>query len=267
MRSITNLAWPSEPFGAGQRPFGHDRPILAAIGTGWNGTDDVRTVPRPRWGCAVYLTIPSTSTLSLDGHQLSFGFEILSADPDDDPAAFATRMDERLIACRRRARILAGHALRRDLDSLDRTAAAHRLRGVQGVRQQWIDRAAKGRGMARMIDTAHDLAAPGGANASAPVPTSIAAVAADADLTGLDIDVSDTARNSKTDSDIEPGLAATVRQALTRTLAVALVAARHVDRYAWTQPIALDELVTGAAWDLLAELGESPTTGLHDTGR
>ena len=88
MRSTTNLAWPTVPFGAGQRPFGRDRPMLAAVGMGWSDYE-----PRPTWGCAVYLTVESTRTLTLDGHQLNFGYQVLTPDSGDDPGTLAERMD------------------------------------------------------------------------------------------------------------------------------------------------------------------------------
>lgn len=236
MRSTTNLAWPTVPFGAGQRPFGKDRPILAAVGMGWAGH-----VPRPTWGCTVYLTIESTRTLALDGYQLSFGYQVLTPELSDEPGALAVRMDELLVACRRQAKFLVGHDLAVDLNRLAGMAAGARLRGVDGVRQQWTNRADKGRGMARMIDTAHD----------GNLAFSLAVACEQADLKVATV----------VDPNAEPadaGPAATVRRALTRTLAVALVAARSTGRYCWTSPIDIDQLVVDAAWDRLAELGESP---------
>lgn len=104
-----------------------------------------------------------------------------------------------------------------------------------------------------MIDTALDLPLPVDAPTSAPGPMSLAAVSAHANLSGLDVDhPSDTGQAAGFDP------ASTVRLALTRTLTVALIAARHADRYDWTHPVEVDQLVTDAAWDLLAELGEKP---------
>ncbi|MGH3825521.1 MAG: hypothetical protein ACRDRA_22185 [Pseudonocardiaceae bacterium] len=51
--------------------------------------------------------------------------------------------------------------------------------------------------------------------------------------------------------------AETARHAITRTLAVALVAARATGNYDWTVPVDVDQLVTDAAWDHLAQLGRS----------
>ena len=43
----------------------------------------------------------------------------------------------------------------------------------------------------------------------------------------------------------------TAQRALTRTLAIALIAARATGRYDWTSTIDLDELVLSVAWDQL----------------
>jgi len=216
--------------------------MLAAIGTGWDADR------HPTWGCAVYLAVTSTSTLLLDGHQLNFGFEVMSPESADEPAAFAALMDERMVACRRRAKTLAGHNLVPDLDRLDHCATARRLRGVDGVRQQWTNRTVKGRGMASMVDTAHDIALPGDLR-----PASLAAACEHANLQL--VLVADP-------PDLAP--ASTVRNALACTLAVALIAARSTGRYTWTSTLDVDHLVTDAAWDLLAELdqtrlGQTPT--------
>lgn len=234
MRSTTNLAWPTVPFGAGQRPFGKDRPMLAAVGMGWSDY-----VPRPTWGCTVYLTVESARPLALDGHQLNFGYQVLASEPGDESGALAERMDELLVACRRRAKFLAGHEFAVDLQRLASVAVGGRLRGVDGVRQQWTNRADKGRGMAKMIDTAHDGDLPG--------PAALAALCEHTNL-----------KVSTVSNPHDAGPAATVRHALTCTLAVALVAARVTGRYRWASPIDVDELVLDAAWDRLAELGESP---------
>lgn len=255
MRSSTNLAWPSEPFGAGQRPFGHDRPMLAAIGMAWEGF-----VPRPLWGCAVYLTIVTTTTLRLDGRHLNFGFEVLTPESGDEPTTFAMRMNERLVACRRRATIFAGHDLAPDLDRLGQFGTTRRLPGVEGMRWQWADRAVKGRGMARMIDTAYDLDEPKPRHGDrlalidASACTALAAACEQAQLTGVaatDVSGLATVHGPTVER------AALVRRAITRTLAVALIAARATARYDWRSPIDVDHVVTGAAWDLLAELGEA----------
>ncbi|WP_410570349.1 hypothetical protein [Amycolatopsis sp. cmx-4-61] len=237
MRSTSNLLWPTTPFGAGQRPFGKDRPILATVAVGWAGY-----VHRPTWACAVYLTTVSTRTLVLDGLQLNFGFEVLSGLEPESPTVMVQRLDNILVACRRQAKILAGHNLDPDLARLASFATeGRRLPGVNTVRQQWVDRTTKGRGMARMLDTAHDL--------GQPQETDLAGVCERVALKAATV----------ADPDGSATAAATVRQALTRTLAIALVAARASGRYDWTVPVDLDELVSNAAWDRLEQLaGELP---------
>lgn len=238
MRSTTNLAWPTEPFGTGQRPFGKDQPMLAALAIEWQGY-----VLRPVWGCAVYLTVRSTRTLTLDGFSPSFGYEVLTLEPGDEPAMLVERMDELLVASRRQAKFLAGHHLAPDLDRLAGFATTRRFPGVDGVRQLWSNRAEKGRGMAKMVDTAHDFDPPG--------PVALTAACGRANLTATVL----------ADPDSAPGRsdpAVLVRQALTRTLAVGLIAARSTGRYDWSSPVDVDELVTAAAWDQLDALGKNP---------
>jgi hypothetical protein len=235
MRSTTNLAWPITPFGAGQRPFGKNRPMTATIAVGW-----ADFVQRPIWACAVYLTTDSTRTLSLDGRQLNFGFEVLTRQDPEPPTVIVQRLDSILVACRRQAKVLAGHELDADLARLAAFATERRLPGVDTVRQQWTDRANKGRSMARMFDTAHDLGQP--------------------DVTDLAGACDHAALKVATIADPDGSTAATtVRQALTRTLAIALIAARAAGKYDWTTPVDLDELVTDATWDQLDQLDNDPS--------
>jgi len=233
MRSTTNLAWPITPFGAGQRPFGKARPMMATVTVGWAGY-----LPRPVWACTVYLNTDSTRTLSLDGQHLNFGFEVLTSD-SEQPTVLAQRLDDILVACRRQAKILVGHDLAPDLARLGAFAAERRLPGVDAVRRQWVERATKGRGLATMFDTAYDLGLPGMSDLSA------ACEHADLGAATVDEPTSTTSAES-------------LRQAITRTLAIALVAARSTGKYDWTTPVDLDQFVTDAAWDHLARLKDSP---------
>ncbi|MGH3941784.1 MAG: hypothetical protein ACRDTG_24780, partial [Pseudonocardiaceae bacterium] len=132
MRSTTNLAWPITPFGAGQRPFGKARAMMATVTVGWTGY-----VARLVWVCAVYLNTDSTRTMSLDGQHLNFGFEVLTIDESEQPTVLAERLDDILVACRRQAKILVGHDLASDLVRLGAFAAERRLPGVDAVGQQW----------------------------------------------------------------------------------------------------------------------------------
>lgn len=233
MRSTTNLAWPITPFGAGQRPFGKARPMMAAVAVGWTGY-----LPRPVWACTVYLTTDSTRCLPLNSQHLNFGFEVLTSDAAQ-PAALAERLDDILVACRRQAKILVGHDLAPDLARFGAFAVERRLPGVDAVREQWTDRATKGRGLAAMFDTAHDL--------GLPELSDLAAACEHVAL--MSTTVAEPAKTT---------ISGTVRQAITRTLAIALIAARCNGKYDWATPLDLDQLVTDTAWDHLADLGDSP---------
>lgn len=230
MHRTTNLHWPIEPFGATQRPFARDRPMLAALALGWT-----RCLRRPEWASVIYLYIDSTRTLDLDGRSPVFGFEVLTSEANDPATAVVQRVDEILVACRRHAKILAGHDLAGDLAWLSELAVARRLPGVDDVRQHWTARHARERARSAVIDTAHDRGEPGMADLRAA-----------------------TERAALKAASLAPPhqttVAVTVRQALVRTLAVALLAAHATGKYTWTTPIDLDELVADAAWDYLDSL-------------
>lgn len=149
------------------------------------------------------------------------------------------RVDDILVACRRQATILVGHDFDPDLARLATFAAERRLPGVDTVRQQWTNRGTKGRGMAKMFDTAHDFSQP--------------------DLTDLAVACKNAALKAATVVEPDdPTLASTVQQVITRTLAIALLAARAGGKYDWSTPVDLDELVSDAAWDHLAQLADDP---------
>lgn len=242
MRRTTNLHWPIEPFGATQRPFAADRPMMAAVSVGWTGH-----VRRPAWACVVYLYTDSTRTLALDGQVLNFGYEVLTSQPGESTTALVERLDEVLVACRRHAKVLAGHDLARDLATLTTCGLGRRLPGVDGVRQQWTARQAKERGMAAVIDTAHDIAQPDA--------TDLALLCDQAELTAIRVTVPAGTAD-----------AATVRQAIVHTLAIALLAARATGKYDWTTPVDLDQLVTETAWDQLAQLTSDIECALTQPG-
>jgi hypothetical protein len=235
MRRTTNLHWPIEPFGATQRPFAPDRPMMAAVAVGLTGY-----VRRPEWACVIYLYTDSTRTLSLDGRTLNVGFEVLTSDPGDGSATLPERFDEILVAARRHAKILAGHDLATDLAAVTAFGVERRLPGVDSVRQQWTSRHAKERGTATVIDTAHDI--------GHPDVTDLNAVCEHAALTAATVDPPQGTP-----------LAVTVRQAITRTLAIALLAGRAAGRYDWANPVDLDDLVAATAWDHLNHLDQKPS--------
>jgi hypothetical protein len=204
--------------------------MLAALVLGWSGY-----VRRPEWACVLYLYLDSTRTLDLEGRAPAFGFEVLTTDPHDPLTAIPERVDEILIACRRHAKILAGHDLAADLAGLADLAVARRLPGVDDLRQQWAARRVKQRARAVAIDTAHDL--------GPPPRTDLAFASEHAALTAATLITPHSAAP-----------AATVRHALLCGLAVALIAAHATGKYTWRTPLDLDELVTDAAWDYLDHL-------------
>lgn len=220
MRQLTNLAWPTTPFGADQRPFGRSRPTLAAI------TITAGPTGIPTDAALVYLRIDSTRAIELapSRHLLHFGYELVVLQ-DAEPADALVRMvDARLVACRREAKYLAGHRLAADLRLLAQHAqGARRTPGLDGVVDLCNDPTRKGRGTARMVDTAND-----GTGSC-----------------GGDLDEACVSARLHT----HYATVSTTRGTLTRALAVALIAAGITGRYTWSRMLDLDTLVAGAAWD------------------
>ncbi|MGH8903709.1 MAG: hypothetical protein ACRDYA_19060 [Egibacteraceae bacterium] len=227
MRDHTNLCWPEAPFGADQRPFGKPARILVAVTVEW-ACDD-RGERLPVCAAAVYLRTRHAGTLQVDPDTLNVGFRVAVLDGPGEAPALVDLFDRALVRCRRHAVALAGHGLADDLKAvaglIDR-----RLPGVVGVGLAWADRASKGRGMARMVDTRHDLAlentgsidVPLGAGTEGTLPTS--------------------ARGAELVAEV----------GLTRCLAIALTAAWHLDAYRWDGAFGVRSAVATAAWDRFA---------------
>ncbi|WP_435593760.1 hypothetical protein [Nocardia sp. bgisy118] len=224
MRQTTNLAWPTTPFGASQRPFGKSRPMLAALTLTTAGDGRLLSA-----GMA-YLACDSTRTLALNGTHgqvLRFGYEVMTLDRDEPAEVLAREVDARLVACRREAKYLGGHDLAGDLEGLAKHAEGGRhVPGIDSVGELWADRTRKGRAVARMVDTAHD-----------PVPSA------------LDLDEACMIARLHSHHIGEPSTRATITEAL----CVALIAARHTGRYDWAKMLDLDDIVTEAAWDQLTK--------------
>lgn len=222
MRQTTNLAWPTTPFGASQRPFGKSRPMLAALTV--TTTGDRRLLSAG----LVYLTVDSTRTLTLNGTHgqvLRFGYEVMTLNRAEPAEVLARVVDARLVACRREAKFVAGHDLAGDLEWLAKHAEGGRhVPGIDSVGELWADRTRKGRAVARMVDTAHDT-----------------------DSFALDLDEACMLAKLHSHHIGEPSTRATITEAL----GVALIAARHTGRYDWDRMLDLDEIVTEAAWDQL----------------
>lgn len=225
MREYTNLAWPEAPFGADQRPFGKPTRILAAVTVEW-ACDD-RGEGLPVCAAAVYLRTRRAGTLHVDPDTLNVGFRVAVLDEPGEAPVLVDLFDRALARARRHAVALAGHGLAGDLKAVA-GLTDRRLPGVVGVGLAWADRASKGRGMARMVDT-RPAERPAETTRRVDVPLEA----------GAEGTLPTSARNA--------GLVAEV--SLTRCLAIALTAAWHLDAYRWDGTFGVRSAVAAAAWD------------------
>lgn len=224
MRDYTNLAWPEAPFGADQRPFGKPARILAAAAVEWApGNCGARL---PVCAATVYLRTRRAGTLQVDPNTLNVGFRVVVLDEADEAHALIDLFDRALARGRRHAVALAGHGLANDLKAIA-GLAGRRLPGVVGVSLAWAERASKGRSMARMVDTRHDVA---------PMTTGRVDVP-------LEAGAAVTAPTSTRSADL------IAEASLIRCLAIALTAAWHVDTYRWDGTFSVRTAAAANAWD------------------
>ncbi|MGC9665970.1 hypothetical protein ACNTMW_05365 [Planosporangium sp. 12N6] len=226
MRDYTNLQWPEAPFGADQRPFGHQRDMLTAFALDWTAPSDAGRLPVA--AATVYLRVRRHGTVYTVGEEsLSIGFRATVIEDPAEVPHLLVLTDRALTRARRHATILAGHRLDDDLTRMASLSAVP-LRGTAGVLAAWAHRRVKERGVALMVDTA-----------------------AEARDTGTDLDMSlDPVPELVPDC---PACAAWVaRRVLARCLATGLTAAVHAGRYRWEGTFRLGDAVDRAAWDVLS---------------
>ncbi|MFI7553535.1 hypothetical protein ACIBQ2_27785 [Micromonospora sediminimaris] len=237
MREYTNLQWPEAPFGADQRPFGRQRDMLAAFALAWANLPGEG--PLPVAAATVYLGVRRHgSAYEVGEESLSIGFRADVVEDRTEIPALLRLTDRALTRARRHAAILAGHRLGDDLSRMA-TLSAVPLRGAAGVLAAWVNRAAKQRGMALMVDTSVE-ASDAGADLDMPLeplPRPLPQCPASAAETG--------------------------RYVLGRGLAIGLTAAVHAGRYRWEGTFRVTDAVDRAAWDVL-EAGGTEHYG-HDT--
>ncbi|HEV2378077.1 MAG TPA: hypothetical protein VGS19_38675 [Streptosporangiaceae bacterium] len=232
MRTYTNLAWPQDPYRTGQQLYRSPAPRLAAftVGCGSGGSHSA---------AIVYLPLHRTKTLTVTQETLTFGFHAASANGEADTRALAGLAGLDLLQARRHAAVLTGHLLPESLTVLRALAGDLVPRGVIALEHEWADRRAPAPGRAAMLDCGLDLpGAPSLAQACQQASIGISATAAAAD----------------TPVAAELAVAAAVH----RALGIALVAARHLDRYTWGETLHTEQVMAGAAWDFFPQL---PTSG------
>lgn len=228
MHDFTNLAWPEAPFGAEQRPFGKRSAILTAITFEWRSTAE-QAAPVLASVATVYLRVRRDGKpLDVSDETLALGFRASVAEGAADVPALLDLTDRAITRARRHAAILVGHRLVDDLERLAHNAPAP-LRGITGLKPEWHARSAKVGGIARMVDTAYDLAT----------------TAADLQLTTEDDSTPNGAHN-----DAQEALSA--RHALCRALTLGMMAAAHLGRYRWSGAFRTGYAIDRLGWDVLA---------------
>jgi hypothetical protein len=242
VREATNLSWPDQPFGAGQRPFAAESLMLAAVSVDLANIAGRRL---PVCGSTTYLRVERTRNLQIVPRTLRFGFRSLVISHDAETIDLAHALDGDLIRCRRHAAILAGHDLADTLTVLPE-AAGRELPGVTTVLDAWIDRDRRQRGTATMLDTRHDA---GTDDASVEKLGEICQLAA-SKPSGTDTVALHRACLAGDTCAAESLLFACTTQSLT----IALAAARLLGKYHWRHPIDLDDLVADVAWDCFPHL-------------
>jgi len=235
VRTHTNLAWPEDLYRTGQQLYRKPPPRLAAVTTSRTRSGG----PACHSVAIVYLPLHRTKTLTITGQTVAFGFCAASTTSTGEAPALARLAGLSLLQARRHAAVLAGHMLGEDLMALRDLAGDLVPRGIVAVERDWAGRHAPACGKAAMLDCGLDL--PGGASLpdacqQARISVSTQAATRDAPETGE----------------------LAVVMAVHRALAIALVAARHLDRYTWEGTLHTYEILAAGAWDCLPLPADQP---------
>jgi hypothetical protein len=245
MLTYTNMAWPEQPYGASQRPFGQPPRLLAAITLDWAKHDDAEV---PLCASIVYVRLARRDTITLNERAFAFGFRTAYTDQPTDHAALVRLVDTDLVRSRVHAHVLAAHGLADHLAALRTAAGNTPVPGVTSVERAWTTREQVRRGSARLFDTHHDT--------TAPEPAGLAAACGgrglEVDLAGPGVSAELHATYQRT---ADPAAAERLALAnLRRTLSVALVALATLTLYRWDGPVTVDKLLHANAWDCFPNL-------------
>jgi len=225
MRTWTNMAWPDDPYRTGQQLYRRPAATLAAFTT-WPTVIGGKLVPTTT--AIVYLPLHRTRPVTVTGQMLAFGFRAASVtDPAEVPAVAAVA-DLDLMQARRHAAVLAGYHLADDLAALQRADSATIRRGLSAVAVDWASRSPAA-GRAALFDG--DLEPPG----SVPLGRACRQASISPVRTGI-------ARPE----DRHPATLA-----VERSLAIALLCARHQGRYEWAGTLKTMALMDAFTWDCL----------------
>jgi hypothetical protein len=246
MLTYTNMAWPEQPYGASQRPFGQAPRLLAAITLDWVKHDDAEV---PLCASIVYVRLARRDTITLNERAFAFGFRTAHADQPTDWSELVRLVDTDLVRSRVHAQVLAAYGFADYLAALRAAAGEIPVPGVTAVERAWTAREVVQRGRARLFDTHQDT--------TAPEPVGLAAacrnLALEVDLAGPGMSAELHAAYRRT---ADPAAAERLALAnLRRALSVALVALATLDLYRWDgPPVTVDRLLHANAWDCFPNL-------------
>ncbi len=245
MRTYTNLARPEDVYRTGQQLYRRPGPLLTAFAS-WPGPDGAGGLPFAF--AVVYLPLHRTRAVAVTEGTLAFGFRAVSVRSEADLPALVGLADLELMRARSQAEVLAGEALPGELAALRRLVPGRLTRGLSAVQVAWPNRAAVGRGLARMIDTSPDL--PGGMRTDGLKVAGIVNAAPSGGTCGT------RPGGPATPGDEELVAAEGAGQALL----IALAGARHLGRYEWAGRLRVAALMRAAGWDCF------PGVTWHDDG-
>ena len=184
--------------------------------------------PVPAAVAIVYLPLHRTRTVTVTNGTLAFGFRAASAADAAGAPAVAAVADLDLLQARRHAATLAGYLLAADLAALQHASDITSWRGLAAVAGDWGGRH-WAKGQAWMLDC------------------------------GLDLPGSPPLKDACQQARVIPMGGEAARRdgwhpatlAVERALTIALLCARHQDRYEWTGTLGTGEVMAAAAWDCL----------------
>lgn len=237
MQVYTNVNWPGDPYRTGQQLYRRPAPRLAAFTVGPRSSDLQLGIAS---AAMVYLPLHRTQPIAITEATLTFGFHAVSSDASAEAPALAAIADLDLMQARRHAAILTGDFLPGDLAMLRVPAGETVLRGVTALQLDWPDRHEPARDRAAMFDCLLDL--PG--DPSLEQACQQASISLDRDLFG------------GPDQPDDSGLLAA--RTVQRALAIALICARHLDRYQWEGTLHTGQIMVASTWDCFNPLASAP---------
>jgi hypothetical protein len=237
MRTYTNLTWPDDPYRTSQQLYRRPSPVLAAVAVMLPGQATHTVLAAV---AVTYLPLHRTRVLTTSDGTLAFGFRAVSAADTEEIRELVRLADLDLMQARRHARFLAGHQPPAQLRALREAAPGMVTRGLDAVEADWANRQVRERGAATLIDIGANVGNGTGDLSDACHDASVEA--SPASLTGH-VALGGAAGDAVT----AEHMAATAAE---RALVIALLCARHLDRYRWDGVLGTARVMAATTWDL-----------------